>query len=89
MRIRRTQRRVPIRRVIRVIAVRLIIRARRWSALDALPIGRRQRRRNIDRPVHVAEIPGGALPTPLAKVPVPVFREDRVGRDAGVVADET
>ena len=76
------------RRVVAVLVVRLVGRARVRRAGDRDAVGRGEAGGDVDAAADEGEVPVGALAAPLAGVAVAELGVDGVGGDAGVVANE-
>lgn len=90
MRVRQSQIRIPIRRIIRGTRIRIIGRTVAAGAADGLTVRHGERGVDVEVRVDHGEIPGGTFASPFgAEVGVAEFAEDDAGGDSGVGADET
>lgn len=90
MRVRQSQIRIPIRRIIRGTRIRIIRRTIAAGAADGLTVRHGERGVDVEVRVDHGEIPRGAFAAPFgAEVGIAEFAEDDAGGDSGVGADET
>lgn len=90
MRVRQSQIRIPIRRIIRRARIRIIRRTIAAGAADGLTVRHGERGVDVEVRVDHGEIPRGTFASPFgAEVGVAEFAEDDAGGDSGVGADET
>ena len=89
MRKARRDGRVAHCRIVAILMISLVGRARVRRAGDGDAVGRGEARGDVDAATDEGEVPVGALAAPLAGVAVAELGVDGVGGDARVVADET